>query len=89
LIGISAIKDVRGGEGFDSSPERCTIMLRDRLQVNNAKACHNADRQTREIVVLDVDVIFAWIFVGTARGATDHDDVGLDIILLGSKVEVT
>ena len=64
-------------------------MLRDRLRVNNAKACHNTDRQTREVFVLDVDVIDVWIILDAVQDAADHDDVGLDLILLGSKVEVS
>ena len=64
-------------------------MLRDGLGVNNTQACHNTDRQTREIVVLDVDVIDVWIILDAVQDAADHDDVGLDLILLGSKVEVS
>jgi hypothetical protein len=63
-------------------------MLRDRLGVNNAQACHGADRQIREAFVLDVEVLVARIFVDTVNNGTDHDDVGLDFILLGNKVEV-
>jgi len=88
LVGISVIKNERGGEGLDSSPERCTVMLRDRMRVNNAKASHNTDGQSHEAFVLDVDVIVVWILVDAVQDAADHDDVGLDIILLGSKVEV-
>ena len=49
------------------SYKRCTKMLRDRLRVNNAQACHDADRQTRETFVLDVEVLVARIFVGTVN----------------------
>ena len=56
--------------------------------MNNAQACHGADRQIRETFVLDVEVLVARIFVDTVNNGADHDDVGLDFILLGNKVEV-